>query len=65
MDDGSPASPPDERKPSRWHVISGNALPNSPAPAPESGFWDTVGGIGIGILGGIAWVGKTVTYPLR
>jgi hypothetical protein len=39
-----------------------------PQPSPESGnpgFWDTVGGIGIGILGGIAWVGKTVTYPLR
>ena len=36
-----------------------------PAPAPKSGFWDTVGGIGIGIVGGIAWVGKTVTYPLR
>ena len=36
-----------------------------PAPAHESGFWDTVGGIAVGILGGIAWVGEKATYPLR
>lgn len=36
-----------------------------PAPAPESGFWGTVGGIAISILGGLASVGRAVTYPLR
>lgn len=36
-----------------------------PAPAPESGFWDTVGGIGLAILGGVVWVGKTAAYPFR
>jgi hypothetical protein len=35
-----------------------------PAPAPESGFWDTLGGIGIGILGGITWVGGKLVHPL-
>jgi hypothetical protein len=32
-------------------------------PAQEPGFWDTVGGIGIAILGGIAWVGKEAAHP--
>jgi hypothetical protein len=36
-----------------------------PAPVPESGFWDTVGGTAIGFLGGIAWVGEKATYPFR
>jgi hypothetical protein len=36
-----------------------------PAPEPESGFWDTVGGVGVAILGGLASVGRVVTYPLR
>ena len=36
-----------------------------PATAPESGFWDTVGGFAIGVLGGIAWVGEKATYPFR
>jgi hypothetical protein len=35
------------------------------ARAPESGFWDTVGGITVGVLGGIAWVGDKATYPFR
>jgi hypothetical protein len=33
------------------------------APAHEPGFWDAVGGIGIAILGGIAWVGKEAAHP--
>jgi hypothetical protein len=33
------------------------------APAPESGFWDTLGGIGIAILGGIGWVGQHAAHP--
>jgi hypothetical protein len=36
-----------------------------PAPEPESGFWDTVGGVAIGIFGGLASLGRAVTYPLR
>ncbi len=28
-------------------------------------FWDTVGGIAVGFLGGIAWVGEKATYPFR
>ncbi len=35
-----------------------------PAPTPASGFWDTVGGIAIGVLGGIAWVGEKAVHPL-
>jgi hypothetical protein len=38
-----------------------------PQPAPESGnpgFWETVGGIGVAILGGIAWVGEHAAHPL-
>lgn len=38
-----------------------------PQPAPASGnpgFWDTVGGIGVAILGGIAWVGEHAVHPL-
>jgi hypothetical protein len=34
-----------------------------PSPAPESGFWDTVGGIAIGILGGIQWVAGKAVHP--
>ncbi len=35
-----------------------------PAPAPESGLLDTLGGIGIAILGGIGWVGTHLAHPL-
>lgn len=35
-----------------------------PQPAPESGFWDTVGGIGIAILGGLQWVAGHAVHPL-
>jgi hypothetical protein len=55
----------DGRAPMKVHLPTDG---EEPQPAPESGnpgFWETVGGIGVGILGGIAWVGKTVTYPLR
>jgi hypothetical protein len=33
-------------------------------PAPEEGFLDTVGGIAIGILGGLGWVGSHLAHPL-
>ncbi len=35
-----------------------------PAPAPESGFWGTLGGIAIGILGGIKWIAGEAVHPL-
>lgn len=35
-----------------------------PAPAPESGLLDNIGGIGIAILGGIGWVGTHLAHPL-
>jgi hypothetical protein len=34
-------------------------------PVSELGFWNTVGGIAIGALGGIAWVGEKATHPFR
>jgi hypothetical protein len=38
-----------------------------PQPAPASGnpgFWETVGGIGVAILGGIGWAGSHLAHPL-
>lgn len=47
------------------HLPPGGEQQQQPAQEPESGFWDTMGGIAIGILGGLVWVGEKATYPLR
>lgn len=54
----------DGRAPMKVHLPSDG---EEPQPAPESGnpgFWETVGGIGVAILGGIAWVGEHAVHPL-
>jgi hypothetical protein len=54
----------DGREPMKVHLPRDG---EQPQPAPESGnpgFWETVGGIGIAILGGIGWVGEHAVHPL-
>ncbi|WP_123025442.1 hypothetical protein [Mycolicibacterium stellerae] len=53
----------DGRAPMKVHLPRDG---EEPQPAPESGnpgFWETVGGIGVAILGGIGWVGQHAAHP--
>jgi hypothetical protein len=53
----------DGREPMKVHLPRDGEQPQ-PAPASGNpGFWETVGGIGVAILGGIGWVGEHAAHP--